>query len=331
MMVRSRRHPGLDGQVGVGHQVPHLAVHRHHVAGLDDVVAVEQLAGTGVAGHVHQGVALVDDVGAEPAETVDHPVDRVLVARDQRAGQHHGVAGLQLDDRVLPVGHPGQRGQRLALGAGGDDHHVLRAVVLDVPQLDQGVVRHVQVAEVAGHAHVAQHRSTDVDDLAAVGHCGVQDLLDPVHVRGEAGHDHPLLAGVEDAFQRRGDVALRGGEAGHLGVGRVDQEQVDPLLAEPGERPQVGDPAVQGQLVHLEVAGVQQRAGRRPYGHGQRIGDGVVDGDELEVEGADGEPLAVGDHALLDVADPVLADLLVQQGEGQLGADQRDVARCRSR
>ena len=50
---------------------------------------------------------------------------------------------------------------------------------------------------------------------------------------------------------------------GHLGVGGVDQQQVDALLAEPGEGPQVGDPAVERQLVHLEVAGVQHElAGR---------------------------------------------------------------------
>ena len=54
-----------------------------------------------------------------------------------------------------------------------------------------------------------------------------------------------------------------GGEAGDLGVGRVGEEQVDALLAEPGERAQVGEPAVERQLVHLEVAGVQHHAGRR--------------------------------------------------------------------
>ena len=77
------------------------------------------------------------------------------------------------------------------------------------------------------------------------------------------------------------DRALGGGEAGHLGVGRVDQEQVDALLAEPGERPQVGDPAVQRQLVHLEVAGVQQHPGLGADGDGERVGDRVVDRDEL--------------------------------------------------
>ena len=57
-----------------------------------------------------------------------------------------------------------------------------------------------------------------------------------------------------------------------------------PSDAEPGEGAQVGDPAVQRQLVHLEVAGVQDRAGGRADGHGERVGDGVVDRDELEVE-----------------------------------------------
>ena len=39
----------------------------------------------------------------------------------------------------------------------------------------------------------------------------------------------------EDAVEHRADVALGRDEAGHLGVGGVDQEQVDALLAEPGE------------------------------------------------------------------------------------------------
>ena len=75
-----------------------------------------------------------------------------------------------------------------------------------------------------------------------------------------------------------------GGEAGHLGVGRVGQEQVDALLAQPREGAQVGDAAVERQLVHLEVAGVQHQAGRRADGDGERVGDRVVDRDELELE-----------------------------------------------
>ena len=116
---------------------------------------------------------------------------------------------------------------------------------------------------------------------------GVHHLLHPVHVGGEAGHDDPLRLLVEHPVEHRSDVALGGGEARHLGVGGVDQEEVDTLLAEPGERPQVGDPAVERQLVHLEVAGVQQHAGLGADRHRQRVGDRVVDRDELEVERAE--------------------------------------------
>ena len=42
-----------------------LTVHRHDVARLDDVVAVEEFTRAGVTGDVDLGVALVDHVGAE--------------------------------------------------------------------------------------------------------------------------------------------------------------------------------------------------------------------------------------------------------------------------
>ena len=75
-------HARGDRQVGVGLHVPELAVHRHHVARLDDVVAVEQLAGTGVAADVHQRVALVHHPGAATDEAVDHP--RMTVSPSSR-------------------------------------------------------------------------------------------------------------------------------------------------------------------------------------------------------------------------------------------------------
>ena len=73
-----------------------------------------------------------------------------------------------------------------------------------------------------------------------------------------------------------------GREAGNVGVRRVGQEQVDALLAEPGERAQVGEAVVERQLVHLEVAGVQHEAGGGADRDGERIRDRVVDRDELE-------------------------------------------------
>ena len=87
-----------------------------------------------------------------------------------------------------------------------------------------------------------------------------------------------------------------GVKPGHVGVGRVDEEQVDALLAEPRERAQVGEAAVERQLVHLEVAGGEHEAGGRADRDGERVGDRVVDRDELEVERAELLVLALGDR-----------------------------------
>ena len=145
---------------------------------------------------------------------------------------------------------------------------------------------------------------------------GVEDLLDAVHVAGEAGHDDPPRCGAEDLVDRRGEVALGGGEPGDLGVGGVDEEQVDAFLAEAGERAQVGDSGVERELVHLEVAGVQHGAGAGADGDGEPVGDGVVDRGELEVERAERTSVALGDPDRRR-GDPVLLELRPDERQRQ--------------
>ena len=175
----------FEGDLAVGDEVAGLAVHRHGVERLEDVVAVEELAGGGVAGDVDLGVALVDDVGAELEQAVDDAEDGVLVARDQAGGEDDGVA-LADDDAVVAVGHAGQGRHRLALGAGGHQHHAVVRQVVDVLDVDEDARRHFEVAELRGDGHVADHRAADEGHLAVVVRGGVEDLLDAVHVRGEA-------------------------------------------------------------------------------------------------------------------------------------------------
>ena len=58
-------------------------MHRQDIARLDDVVAIEELTGTGVAADMHQRIATVYDGRAQAGEPVDHPKDSVFVAGDQ--------------------------------------------------------------------------------------------------------------------------------------------------------------------------------------------------------------------------------------------------------
>lgn len=182
----------------------------------------------------------------------------------------------------------------------------------------------LEVAQITGDAHVADHGPAYEGDLAAAFVGGVQDLLDAVDVTGEARQDDALVGPGEDLAQDAGDVAFGSDEAGDLGVGGVREQQVDALLAEPREGGEVGEAAVERQLVHLEVAGVDDHSGRGADGDGQRVRDGVVDGDELAVEGTDALALAFDD--LKGVRpDAVFLELGLDEGEGQLGTDQREV------
>ena len=133
-----------------------------------------------------------------------------------------------------------------------------------------------------------------------------------------------LLAKTRSSTGR--DVLLGRREARDLGVGGVGEEQVDALVAEAGELVEVGDPAVERELVHLEVAGVQHDAGTGADDHREGVGDGVVDRDELEHERPEGDRLALRDLVLRGLLEPVLAQLGAEQRQGQLGADERDVA-----
>ncbi len=298
-------------------------MHRHHELGLDDVVAVQQLALGGVAGDVHLGHALVHHGRAELHEPVDHAEHGVLVARDQGGGQHDEVALLQLH-LVVPVGHAGQGRHRLALGAGDHEHDLVVAVLVHLADVHEDPVRHVEVAELRRDGHVADHGAPAEGHLATVLVGGVEDLLDAVHVGGERGHHDAALRRGEVALEGGADLRLRGGEPRDLGVRGVGHEQVHALLAETGEGAQVRDAAVERQLVHLEVAGVQDGAGVRVDGDGERVRDRVVHGHELALERAELDDVVFLDHAGARL-DPVLLELGLDQGEGQLGADHGDV------
>ena len=111
---------------------------------------------------------------------------------------------------------------------------------------------------------------------------------------------------------------------GDLGVGGVGHQQVDAVGTETGEPADVGEPAVQRELVHLEVAGMQDQAGRGADGDRERVGDRVVDREELEVERPDLLPRPLGD-LVHDRGQAVLGELAAHQRQRQPGPDQRDV------
>ena len=161
---------------------------------------------------------------------------------------------------MLAVGHAGKRGQRLALGARAHDHDLVLGDAVDVESVHQVGLIDLEVAELARHAGVREHGAPCHHDLAVAGLGGVADLLQAMDVAGEGRDEHAALGVLDDVQQRRTHLRLGFGEPGDGGVGGVGHEQVDALLAELGDGAVIGRHAVDGRLVELEVAGVDDGA-----------------------------------------------------------------------
>jgi hypothetical protein len=89
--------------------------------------------------------------------------------------------------------------------------------------------------------------------------------------------------------------------------------------------PKVRDTAIQRQLIHLEVARVEDISALCADENSQGIRDGVVYGHELTLERAELLNLPLSDSQGVRL-DPVFLELGFHQGKSQLGSDQGDVS-----
>jgi hypothetical protein len=94
------------GEVGVEAQPLVVTVEREDVLRLGQVEHQLQLLLPAVTRGVDRRVGRGDDLGPDLEDPIDRLVHRVLVARDGSGGKDHGVPGVQLDVRVVPMGHP---------------------------------------------------------------------------------------------------------------------------------------------------------------------------------------------------------------------------------
>ena len=118
----------------------------------------------------------------------------------------------------------------------------------------------------------------------------VDDLLHAVDVRGERRDDDPAVPGrLEETVEAVADGRLTGRIAGLDGVRGVREVTQDPFLAEFREPGEVDHAAVDRGGVDLEVARMDDGADLGGQREGQRVGDGVVDVDGLDLELAEGD------------------------------------------
>ena len=237
-----------------------------------------------MAGDVHERVVLVQDLGAESIERVDHPADRALVAGDHARRDDHEVAPLDPHVLVLVGGHQRQRRVRLALASRRKNHLTLGGKLAEILELHQDVLGHTEVAHVGGDRHISLHAHPQQRDSPARASGEREHLLDAMDVRGEGGDDDPPGGGVEARAERLAHVHLRARVTGPVHVRGVRAEDHHTLLAQLGEAPIVRRLAVQWARVELEVTRVDDGADGRVDRQTDAIHDRVRHADRLDAE-----------------------------------------------
>ena len=317
-------------------QLAIFAVHRDEEPRLDQRQHQLQFLFAAVARDVDVLDAFVDHVGAAAGEVVDDPADRLLVAGNRSRRQHDGVVRPDLDVAVIVDRDARQRRHRLALRAGREAEDVLRRVVVDLRVANLHAGRDPQVAEPLRDLGVAHHAAADERDLAIELRREIHQDLHAVDARRERGDDQLAGRAGEDLLERVDDVALGSGEAAAVDVGAVGEQREHAFAAELGEAVDVEVLAVERRLIDLEVAGVDDDAGRRVDRERDAVRNAVRDADELDLERSDRDAVVRPDGDQLAAVDAVLLELRLDQRQRQRRAvdrsvDQRQHVRARRR
>ncbi len=281
----------------------------------------------GVSRDVHLVHLLVDHLGAQLHQLVDHAVDQLLIAGNRGCGDDDEIVRGDGHLAVVAHRHAGERGHRLALAAGGDNDQLVGAVAVDLVDLDEDAVGHLEVAQLGRLGHHIEHTAPGKRHLALVLHRIVHDLLHAVDVGGETcDDDAAVLRALEQVGEALPHLALAHGHAGLHRVGRIHQQRQHAAVAQLAKARQVGDLALDRGGVDLEVARHDDNAGGGVDRQGQRVWNRVVDVDELHGHTAHLDGVARLHHIQLDAAEqPVLLELALDQPQREARGIDRGV------
>jgi hypothetical protein len=102
-------------------------------------------------------------------------------------------------------------------------------------------------------------------------------------------------------------------------------KQINAFFAESGKRPQVGQPAIEWQLVHFEIAGVQHCSSFGAHHDRKGIGNGVVDRHKFQSKGPKRFSLPAFANSKGEGAMRCSLSFASIKGKRQRGANQRNV------
>ena len=216
------------------------------------------------------------------------------------------------------IGHSEQAAHGFPLGACGYDAYLVVPVFFKLAYLNHALVRQLQIAELLGYLCYLYHAAALEAYYPSKGYCHVRNLLYAVYVGGESRHYHAALCLVEAVLKGLAYTPFRGCMSFVLHVGAVAHECKYPAGAVIRKPRYIYGLPVDGRIVHLEVAGVYQRAYGGVYGQSAGPRYGVTGLYELHAEAAQTYGISGADAVKVSMVYLYLGQLLLYESYGQL-------------
>jgi hypothetical protein len=243
-----------------------------------------------MSGNVNHRAGRIDDIGSGPKEFVDDAKDCCFVSRDRCCRDDNGITGADRDLAVISIRDPTEHRHRFALAAGNDVHDLMIRQESRLFGVNQNALRIGQESEFKRNLCICLKTAPECCDATSVSASDIDDLLDSGDQRGKGSDNNAALGPREDIFISRADDRLRRGATPCLDVNTIGDEEMDAPFGEAAQFAEVGEAAVDGRWIELEVAGVNDESSWSLDCESDRIGNAVANPERFQGEIA----LAIG-------------------------------------
>ena len=136
---------------------------------------------------------LEDNLSALGRQFIDHAGNGFLISRDRVGAEDDRIVRLDRDLAVHVRRHPGESRHGFSLASRCDEHHLLRRIILHLIDLDQCILRYMQITELRRRGDDIHHAASLHHNLSAVLVRGVDDLLHAIHIGRECCDDQSCI------------------------------------------------------------------------------------------------------------------------------------------
>ena len=215
-----------------------------------------------MAADVNQAALFFDDVRAAFVNESDQFRDGAFIAGNDAGRKYHGVALFNRDAFVNLRRHLVERGARLSLRSGDEEHDFVIGHQLCVVDADQHAVMDIEITKPIGNLYILLHGSTEHANLPIELLRHVQHNLQPMDGGREGRHNDTTAGFRKNLFEGGNNRAFRRRTSRHRRIRRIRQQRQHAFLTVTAQGPEIDWLANHRRLINLVITCVNNRADR---------------------------------------------------------------------